>query len=141
VAERLNLTIKYWAPSIAAQSGSSSGTSSKNVNPKLQIADLKNLLSGKTVLVALTHTSNILGTINDVQAIANVVHEVPGRMICVDGVAYAPHRRIDVKDLGVDFYVFSWYKVKRKQLFPSSYFSALFLACTRNVLMHRTWAI
>lgn len=32
-------------------------------------------------------------------------------MVCVDAVAYAPHRRIDVKDLGADLYAFSWYKV------------------------------
>jgi selenocysteine lyase/cysteine desulfurase len=36
---------------------------------------------------------------------------VPGALLCVDAVAYAPHRAIDVKDLDVDFYAFSWYKV------------------------------
>ena len=39
------------------------------------------------------------------------MHTVPGALLCVDAVAYAPHRQIDVKDLGVDFYSFSWYKV------------------------------
>jgi selenocysteine lyase/cysteine desulfurase len=68
-------------------------------------------MTSKTRFVACTHTSNILGTINDIKAIAAVVHEVEGAMFCVDGVAYAPHRPIDVKDLGVDFYSFSWYKV------------------------------
>ena len=33
-------------------------------------------------------------------------------MLCVDGVAFAPHREVDVKALGVDFYSFSWYKVR-----------------------------
>lgn len=59
-----------------------------------------------------THTSNILGTIHDVKAISATVHRLaPGALVCADAVAYAPHRKIDVKDLGVDFYAFSWYKV------------------------------
>lgn len=68
-------------------------------------------MSEKTKLVTCTHTSNILGTIHDIKAIAEEVHKVEGAMLCVDGVAYAPHREIDVKELGVDFYSFSWYKV------------------------------
>lgn len=58
-----------------------------------------------------THTSNILGTIHDIKAIADEVHKVHGAMLCVDGVAFAPHREVDVKALDVDFYAFSWYKV------------------------------
>jgi len=73
--------------------------------------NLKPLLSEKTKLVTLTHASNVLGTIHDIKAITEMVHTIPGAMVCVDSVAYAPHRRIDVKDLGVDFYCFSWYKV------------------------------
>jgi selenocysteine lyase/cysteine desulfurase len=45
-----------------------------------------------------------------VKSIAKAVHEV-GALFCVDGVSYAPHRAVDVKDFGVDFYAFSWYKV------------------------------
>ncbi len=67
-------------------------------------------MSDKTRLVTCTHVSNILGTIHDIKAIASMVHAVPGAMLCVDGVAYAPHRQIDVKELDVDFYSFSWYK-------------------------------
>lgn len=78
----------------------------------MDIEDLKKLLSPKTRLVACTHASNILGTINDVKAIAETVHTVKGAMLMVDGVAFAPHRVIDVKELGVDFYSFSWYKVR-----------------------------
>ena len=68
-------------------------------------------MSDKTRLVACTHTSNILGGIADIKALAKVVHEVPGAMLCVDGVAFAPHRPLDVRELEVDFYSFSWYKV------------------------------
>lgn len=53
----------------------------------------------------------MLGTIHDVRKIAEMVHTVPGAKLCVDGVALAPHREVDVKALGVDFYAFSWYKV------------------------------
>ena len=80
-------------------------------NPQLDCNVLRKLMTPKTRLVACTHTSNILGTINDVKKIASTVHEVPGALLCVDAVAYAPHRAIDVKDWGVDFYSFSWYKV------------------------------
>lgn len=82
------------------------------VNPEtlqLDIKDLKALLSRNTKLVAFTHCSNILGTINPVQEITKLVHKA-GALVCVDGVAYAPHRQIDVQELDVDFYVFSWYK-------------------------------
>lgn len=67
------------------------------------------LLGPKTKLVAMTHCSNILGSINDVRAIADLVHD-NGTMLCVDGVAYAPHRAVDVKALDADFYGFSVYK-------------------------------
>ncbi|MDT0687703.1 cysteine desulfurase-like protein [Autumnicola psychrophila] len=82
------------------------------VNPEtleLDVKDLKALLSRNTKLVAFTHCSNILGTINPVKEITNLVHKA-GALVCVDGVAYAPHRKIDVQELDVDFYVFSWYK-------------------------------
>lgn len=80
-------------------------------NPQLDCNILRSLMTEKTKLVCCTHTSNILGTINDVKAIAKTVHEVPGALLCVDAVAYAPHRAIDVTDWGVDFYSFSWYKL------------------------------
>jgi cysteine desulfurase family protein (TIGR01976 family) len=83
------------------------------LNPEtleLDLEDLKSLLNPRTRLVALTHASNILGTINPIQSIAELVH-AHGALICVDGVAYAPHRLIDVQLLDVDFYVFSCYKV------------------------------
>lgn len=82
------------------------------VNPetlKLEIADLHKLMNKRTRLVAVTHASNVLGTINPIKKIAREVHKA-GALICVDGVAYAPHRRIDVRELDADFYFFSWYK-------------------------------
>jgi cysteine desulfurase family protein (TIGR01976 family) len=71
---------------------------------------LADLLTERTKLVAFPHVSNITGDINDVAAITKQVHDA-GAMVCVDGVAYAPHRAIDVAAWDVDFYLFSFYKV------------------------------
>lgn len=98
LAEWRGCTLKWW------------GAADKK-NPQLDCDVLRKLMTPKTKLVACTQTSNILGTINDVQAIAKTVHEVPGALLCVDAVAYAPHRAIDVTAWGVDFYSFSWYKL------------------------------
>jgi len=77
---------------------------------ELDLADLEPLMTKRTKLVALTHASNVLGTINPIKEIAAFVHD-RNAMICVDGVAYAPHRLVDVQDLDVDFYALSCYKV------------------------------
>lgn len=82
------------------------------INPHtftLDLADLEKLLTRQTRLVAFTHASNILGTVNPVQEITRLVHN-HGALVCVDGVACAPHRMIDVAAWDVDFYVFSFYK-------------------------------
>ncbi|KAI1098014.1 PLP-dependent transferase [Jackrogersella minutella] len=99
LAARLKLVVKWWAPR------------EHSTNPRLLPEELKSLLSPRTRLVTCTHASNVLGTIHDVKAIAGVVHTVPQALLCVDGVSYAPHRPVDVKELGVDFYVLSWYKI------------------------------
>jgi cysteine desulfurase family protein (TIGR01976 family) len=80
------------------------------VTLELELADLEALLTPRTRLVAVTHTSNVLGSIHPVRAIADLVH-AHGALLCVDGVAFAPHRRVDVQALDVDFYTFSFYKV------------------------------
>lgn len=98
LAHRDELVIKWWKPE-------------PTPNPRLTPENLKPLLSDKTRLVTCTHASNILGTIHDIKVLAATVHEFPKALIAVDGVAYAPHRALDVKDLDVDFYAFSWYKV------------------------------
>jgi cysteine desulfurase family protein (TIGR01976 family) len=75
----------------------------------LDMADLTPLMSDRTKLVCVTHVSNILGSINPIREIADFVH-ARGARICVDAVAYAPHRVVDVQALDVDYYVFSLYK-------------------------------
>lgn len=75
----------------------------------MRLEDLAPLMSGRTRLVCIHHVSNILGQVNDVAGLARFVHE-RGAKLCVDGVAYAPHRAIDVRAWDVDYYVFSLYK-------------------------------
>jgi cysteine desulfurase family protein (TIGR01976 family) len=76
----------------------------------LEIEDLSALLSDRTRLVCFTHCSNIVGRVHDVKEIARLVHQ-RGGLVCVDGVALVPHRRVDVKKLDADFYLYSPYKV------------------------------
>ena len=93
--ERFGAVVRFW------EVDSASG--------ELHTEDLVRLLGPRTRLVAVTHASNILGSINPIRAIADIVH-AHGAWICVDGVGYAPHRAVDVRALDVDFYVFSFYK-------------------------------
>jgi cysteine desulfurase family protein (TIGR01976 family) len=74
------------------------------------LEDLDALLSDKTALVAFPHVSNLLGEIVDIRAITALAHQA-GAKVVVDGVAYAPHRAIDVEAWGVDWYAYSTYKV------------------------------
>jgi cysteine desulfurase family protein (TIGR01976 family) len=76
----------------------------------LETAALERLLTDRTRLVAVTHASNVLGTVNPLREWARLAHERDA-MLCVDGVAYAPHRRVDVREWDVDFYTLSLYKV------------------------------
>src|SRR5512134_562183 len=70
----------------------------------------RELLSPRTRLVAVTHVSNAIGTVNPVREMIAVAHaaNVP---VLVDGAQAVPHMKIDVQELGCDFYVFSGHKV------------------------------
>ena len=85
---------------------------------ELEIDELKELLSEKTKIVAVTHCSNIVGSINDLKSIAKLVHQYDAYIVG-DGVSYAPHGFPDVKDLDVDFYAFSLYKTYGCLLYTS----------------------
>jgi len=83
------------------------------INPEtseLELDELERLCSNKTRLVCVNHSSNIVGSVNDIKKIAEMVHAKDG-LIIVDGVSYAPHHAVDVKALNVDFYGLSLYKV------------------------------
>ncbi|HNZ85004.1 MAG TPA: cysteine desulfurase [Paludibacteraceae bacterium] len=76
----------------------------------LDMPAFSKLLNNKTKLVAVTHVSNVLGTINPIQEIIQLAHNsnVP---VLIDGAQAVPHIAIDVQQLDVDFYVFSAHKV------------------------------
>jgi cysteine desulfurase/selenocysteine lyase len=77
---------------------------------RLRLEMLPELLSSRTKVVAFSHVSNALGTVNPVQAIAAAAHEV-GALVVVDGAQGAVHAKVDVQDLGVDCYAFSGHKM------------------------------
>ncbi len=77
---------------------------------ELTLDGLKAVLGSRTKLVAFTQVSNLVGTIHDAAAFVRLIREA-GAMACVDGVAFAPHRRVDVEALGADFYLVSLYKL------------------------------
>jgi cysteine desulfurase family protein (TIGR01976 family) len=82
------------------------------INPKsaeLEIDKLEDLLTNKTKIVAVTHCSNIVGTVNNLKKISDLAHK-KNAIVIGDGVSYAPHGFPDVKELDVDFYTFSLYK-------------------------------
>ncbi len=94
--ERLGIVVKTWP-----------------IDPlsfELTLSSLGDLLTPRTKMVAFPHVSNLLGEVVDIKAITDLVHQAGGKVIA-DGVAYAPHRAMDVKNWGVDWYVYSTYKV------------------------------
>ena len=77
---------------------------------ELPTSAIARLLSSKTRLVAVTGAGNTIGTRPDIRAIANEVHR-SNALLYVDGVHLTPHTAIDIKELGADFYGFSFYKL------------------------------
>src|SRR3989338_858989 len=77
---------------------------------ELDVRHLSGVVTKKTKIVAVTHVSNVLGTINPVKEIAEIAHD-KGALVLVDGAQSAPHMRVDVKKLGCDFLAFSAHKM------------------------------
>ena len=77
---------------------------------RLDLEALPGLLTERTRMVAVTHMSNVLGTINPVAQIARIAHDA-GALVLVDGCQGVVHLDVDVKALDVDFYVFSAHKL------------------------------
>lgn len=74
------------------------------------LEDLPDLLTDRTKVVAISHVSNALGTVNPVKEVAAAAHEV-GALVLVDGAQGAVHIKVNVQDLGVDCYAFSGHKM------------------------------
>ncbi len=76
---------------------------------RLESDDLVALIGPRTRLLCFTHVSNVLGAIHPIEEWVGLAHE-RGVQVCVDGVAFAPHRLLDVQAWDVDYYLFSTYK-------------------------------
>jgi len=76
----------------------------------LILDDLERLITDRTKIVALVHVSNAFGTVNPVAEIARAAHAV-GAVVVVDGAQSTPHRPVDVRALGVDFFGFTGHKM------------------------------
>ena len=81
-----------------------------NLRGEIDLEELAGLLTQRTRIVAVAHVSNALGTILPVKEIVKLAHRynIP---VLVDGAQAAPHLRVDVQDLGCDFYAFSGHKL------------------------------
>lgn len=75
-----------------------------------ELGGLQSVLTEKTKVVAFVQVSNLLGHVEDIQPCIDLAHSVGARVV-LDGVAYAPHLPIEVEKWGVDWYVYSCYKV------------------------------
>jgi len=78
-------------------------------NFELEYSTLEKIINPKTKIIAVTHCSNIIGSINNIKKITELAHK-NNIIVIADGVSYAPHGFPDVKELDVDFYTFSLYK-------------------------------
>ncbi len=76
----------------------------------LDMADFEAKLEKGPKIVAVTEVSNVLGTINDVKALAKKAHKA-GALVLVDGAQSAPHMKVDVSDIGCDFFALSGHKM------------------------------
>jgi cysteine desulfurase/selenocysteine lyase len=77
---------------------------------ELLLEELESLIGPKTKLVAVTHVSNVLGTVNPIRRIVEMAH-ARGARVLVDGAQAAPHLKIDVQALDCDFYAISGHKM------------------------------
>lgn len=77
---------------------------------RLRLEELDQVLTDRTRLVAITQVSNALGTINPLEPVVRAAHQ-KGALVLVDGAQAVPHMKVDVGELGVDFYAFSSHKM------------------------------
>ena len=90
-----------------------------NERGELLMEEYEKLLNPRTRMVAVTHVSNALGTINPVRQIIEMAHKA-GALTLIDGAQAAPHMKVDVQALDADFYTFSGHKVSAPPASASS---------------------
>jgi len=94
---------------LAARTGAQLSWFEVTPEGRLDLSNIDAVITQETKVVALTHQSNVLGTINPLDAIVKRAHEV-GAVVVLDACQSVPHMPIDVKALGVDFVTFSGHK-------------------------------
>jgi cysteine desulfurase/selenocysteine lyase len=94
---------------LAARTGATLKWFTVTEDGRLDLSQVNSVIDEKTKVVALTHQSNVLGTINPLGAITERAHEV-GAVVVLDACQSVPHMKTDVKALGVDFLAFSGHK-------------------------------
>jgi cysteine desulfurase/selenocysteine lyase len=95
---------------LCAEKGAQLRVAPVNDAGEVIVEEFAKLINERTKLVAISHASNALGTINPVRQMIALAHEA-GAVVLVDGAQGAPHLPIDVQDLGCEFYAFSGHKV------------------------------
>ena len=81
-----------------------------NLDGTLDLDFLDKMLTPQVKLLAVTHISNVLGTVNPVKEMVQLAHK-KGVPVLLDGAQGIAHARVDVQELGVDFYAFSGHKI------------------------------
>lgn len=76
----------------------------------ISLEDAEKTITPNTRVVAMTYVSNVLGVVNPIKEIAAIAHR-NGAIMVVDGAQSTPHKRVDVQELGADFYAFSGHKM------------------------------
>ena len=94
---------------LAARTGASLTWFEVTPDGRLDLSKIESIINEKTKVVALTHQSNVLGTINPLEAIVKRAHQV-GAVVVLDACQSVPHMSVDVKALDVDFLAFSGHK-------------------------------
>lgn len=95
---------------VCAQTGAQLVPVPMTVNGDLDLETLNHLLDDRARILALTHVSNAIGTINPLRPIIQMAHAV-GAVVVVDGAQAVPHLGVDVRALDCDFYAFSGHKM------------------------------
>ena len=94
---------------VAARTGAQLSWFEVTPEGRLDLSAIDSVITEKTKVVALTHQSNVLGTINPLEAIVKRAHEV-GAVVVLDACQSVPHMSVDVKKLDIDFLAFSGHK-------------------------------